>query len=50
MDSGTLSAEEIERLGQALMQLNEKMAELKTTFGLRDDDLDIDLGPLGRLR
>jgi len=50
MDSGTLSAEEIERLGLALLQLNERMGELKAAFGLRDEDLDIDLGPLGRLR
>lgn len=50
MDSGTLSAEEIERLGLALLRLNERMGELKTAFGLRDEDLDIDLGPLGRLR
>jgi Gas vesicle protein K len=50
MDSGTLSPEEIERLGLALLRLNERMAELKTAFGLRDEDLDIDLGPLGRLR
>ena len=50
MDSGTLSPEEIERLGLALLQLRERMEELKATFGLRDEDLDIDLGPLGRLR
>ena len=50
MDSGTLSPEEIERLGLALLRLNERMGELKSAFGLRDEDLDIDLGPLGRLR
>jgi hypothetical protein len=50
MDSGTLSAEEIERLGLALLRLSERMTELKSAFGLRDEDLDIDLGPLGRLR
>jgi len=50
MDSGTLSPEEIERLGLALLRLSERMAELKAAFGLRDEDLDIDLGPLGRLR
>ena len=50
MDSGTLSPEEIERLGLALLQLRERMDELKASFGLRDEDLDIDLGPLGRLR
>jgi hypothetical protein len=50
MDSGTLSPEEIERLGLGLLQLSEKMNEMKAAFGLRDEDLDIDLGPLGRLK
>jgi hypothetical protein len=50
MDSGSLTPEEIERLGLALLNLNGKMTELKAVFGLRDEDLDIDLGPLGRLR
>lgn len=46
MDSGNLSEEEIERLGNALMKLEEKMAELKRTFGLADEDLNMKLGPL----
>lgn len=46
MEGGTLTEEEIERLGLALMRLNERMGELKQTFGLGDDDLEIDLGPL----
>src|SRR6476646_3969949 len=50
MDGGTLSDEEIERLGLALLKLNHRWDELKTTFGLTDADLNIDLGPLGRLR
>ena len=50
MDSGTLSPEEIERLGLSLLRLSERMNELKAAFGLRDEDLDIDLGPLGRLK
>src|SRR5947207_8468656 len=50
MDGGTLSDEEIERLGLALLKLNHRMNELKTTFGLTDADLNIDLGPLGKLR
>jgi hypothetical protein len=49
MDSGTLTDEQIERLGLALMRLNERMGELKEVFGLTDDDLEIDLGPLGRI-
>ena len=50
MDGGTLSDEQIERLGLALLRLNDRMDELKQTFGLTDDDLSIDLGPLGELR
>jgi hypothetical protein len=50
MDGGTLSDAEIERLGLALLKLNHRMDELKAIFGLTDEDLNIDLGPLGRLR
>ena len=50
MDGGTLTDAEIERLGLALLKLNQRMDELKTIFGLSDEDLNIDLGPLGRLR
>lgn len=49
MDRGTLSDEEIERLGNALMKLEEKMAELKRAFGLEDDDLNLSLGPIRTL-
>lgn len=50
MDGGSLSDEEVERLGLALLRLSERMNELKRLFGLDDEDLEIDLGPLGRLR
>lgn len=50
MEGGTLSEDEVERLGLALLKLNERMQELKATFHLTDEDLNIDLGPLGRLR
>src|SRR3954468_15493313 len=50
MDGGSLSDEEVERLGLALLKLNSRMEELKGIFGLTDEDLNIDLGPLGRLR
>ena len=50
MDGGTLNPEEIERLGLALLKLNDRMQELKSTFGLSDEELEIDLGPLGRLK
>lgn len=50
MDSGTLTDEEVERLGRTFLALRERMDELKETFGLTDEDLNLDLGPLGRLR
>ena len=50
MDGGGLTDEQIERLGLALLRLNDRMDELKETFGLTDEDLSIDLGPLGELR
>lgn len=46
MDAGNLTDEEIERLGTALMKLEEKMAELKRAFGLSDEDLNMNLGPV----
>ncbi|MBH0230838.1 gas vesicle protein K [Halobacillus yeomjeoni] len=49
VDGGTLSDEEIEKLGLALMNLEVKMDELKEIFDLEDEDLNIDLGPLGNL-
>lgn len=49
IDAGGLSDEQIERLGQALMGLEQRMDELKELFGLSDDDLNINLGPLGDL-
>lgn len=50
MEGGSLSEREIERLGLGLLRLHEQMKELKAVFGLTDDDLQIDLGPLGRVR
>ena len=49
MEGGTLSDEEVERLGLALMRLEERMTELRDVFGVSPGDLNIDLGPLGRL-
>jgi hypothetical protein len=49
MEGGTLSDDEIERLGLALMRLQERLDEIRSAFGLEGDDLNIDLGPLGRL-
>ncbi len=49
MDGGNLTEEEIERLGSALMKLEEKMEELKRVFGLTDEDLNLKLGPVRSL-
>ena len=49
MEAGDLDDDEIERLGTTLMLLDEKMGELREHFGLTESDLNIDLGPLGRL-
>jgi hypothetical protein len=46
MEGGTLTDDEIERLGQAFMKLNDRMDELKEQFGLTEDDLNLNLGPL----
>jgi len=50
MEGGHLSDAEIEKLGVALLRLNDRMQDMKGIFGLTDDDLQIDLGPLGRLK
>ncbi len=49
IEGGTLTPEEIERMGLTFLRLEEKMAELTAHFGLKREDLNIDLGPLGEL-
>jgi hypothetical protein len=49
VEAGGLSDEEVERLGQALMALEQRMEELKEDFDLSDEDLNLNLGPLGNL-
>lgn len=49
MQAGNLSPDEVERLGRTFMALAERMDELKETFGLQDEDLNLNLGPLGDL-
>ena len=50
MEEGTLTAAETENLGIALMRLEETVRDLAARFDLRPEDLNLDLGPLGRLR
>ena len=50
IEAGSLTDAEVERLGVTFMQLSEQVEMLKKEFGLEDEDLNLDLGPLGRLR
>lgn len=49
VEAGGLSEDEVERLGRTLMLLDQRMTELREHFGLTPEDLNLDLGPLGRL-
>jgi hypothetical protein len=49
IEDGQLSDREIEDVGNTFLLLHEKMGELKKQFGLKDEDLNLDLGPLGEL-
>ena len=49
IDNGTLTDEEIERLGDTFMKLDGRMEELKVTFGIEGEELNLNLGPLGNL-
>jgi len=49
IESGSLSDEEIERLGETFLKLDARMEELKQVFGLEDEELNLNLGPLGDL-
>jgi hypothetical protein len=49
MENGTLTDEQIDRLGETFMKLEARMEELKAHFELEDRDLNLNLGPLGDL-
>ena len=49
IDRGSVTDEEAERLGAAFMKIEDKMQEIKEIFGLKDEDLNLNLGPLGDL-
>lgn len=49
IDDGTLSDEQVERLGRSFMALADRMEELRQEFGLDEEDLNLNLGPLGNL-
>jgi hypothetical protein len=49
MEGGSLTDEEVERVGLALMRLEETVDKLANQFGLKPSDLNINLGPIGNL-
>ncbi len=49
MEGGSLSDQQIEEMGEALMKLEAKIREMADHFGLTPADLNLDLGPLGHL-
>jgi hypothetical protein len=49
MEQRTLTRREVEAVGAALMTLEETIQEIGARFGLTADDLNLDLGPLGKL-
>ena len=49
IEGGSLSDDDIERLGQTFLKLEARMQELKLIFGLEDEELNLNLGPLGDL-
>lgn len=49
MDSGTLTDSEIENIGVTLMMQAEEIDRLRQEFNLEEEDLNLDLGPLGKL-
>ncbi|MGW6270717.1 MULTISPECIES: gas vesicle protein K [unclassified Streptomyces] len=48
-ETGELDEDQEERIGLTLMLLDDRMAELRDRYGLRPEDLNLDLGPLGPL-
>ena len=49
VEQGSLTDEQVEKIGLTLMALEERMTELREHFGLTMEDLNLDLGPLGSL-
>jgi hypothetical protein len=49
VEAGSLSEQQIERLGLTLMKQAQEIERLRKEFGLEEKDLNLDLGPLGRL-
>ena len=49
VNAGSLSDEEVERMGETFLKLDRKMVELRTAFGLEQEELNLSLGPIDDL-
>jgi hypothetical protein len=49
MEGGTLTEAQTEDVGRALMKLEETIADIAAKFGIPLDELNLDLGPVGKL-
>jgi hypothetical protein len=49
MEVGTLTDEQTEDIGRALMTLEETVRDFALKFGISVDELNLDLGPVGKL-
>src|SRR2546423_2750854 len=49
MDGGTLTDQQTEEVGRALMKLEETVIDIAAKFELLPEDLNLDLGPIGKL-
>jgi hypothetical protein len=49
MEAGTLTDQQTEEIGRALMKLEETVVEIAAKFGILPEDLNLDLGPVGKL-
>lgn len=49
MEGGSLDEAKVEEMGQAVMRLEMKVHEIAAAFGLKPEDLNLELGPLGNL-
>lgn len=49
MEAGTLTEQQTEDVGLALMKLEETVADIAAKFGISSEDLNLDLGPVGKL-
>jgi hypothetical protein len=49
VNAGSVSDDDVERMGETFLRLDHKMAELRAVFGLREDELNLNLGPIGNL-